>query len=169
MAEDFMLHTLHLYAWVSQDSPSDPTFHPRLSLLQKLSHQWPQLLGTKEPFQTGLAMRVWIYPKVDIQLWSQNAPGFGPPSIFPAPLERKTQHVCLPPTQLHHRQVDGGLFYGFYLQSLYRRFYILKILHYSAGPEVHVSSSYAKWTTCLFGYQVQKVFRRKIKGAWLNE
>lgn len=65
------------------------------------------------------------------------------PLLISVPLKRQTQHICLPAAQLHHGRPDGVLFYGFYLQSLYRLYYFLKILHYSAGPEMHVSSSYA--------------------------
>lgn len=90
------------------------------------------------------------------------------PLPISVPLKRQTRHICLPAAQLHHGQPDGVLFYGFYLQSLYRLYYFLKILHYSAGPEMHVSSSYAKLITCLFRCQVQKVFRKKNKETWLE-
>lgn len=94
---------------------------------------------------------------------------FCPLSILSGPRERPTQHICLPAAELHHGQPDGGLFSGSYLQSLYRCFPFLKILHYSAVSEVHVSSSHAKLITCRFRCQAQKGFRRKGKGTWLDK
>lgn len=164
---DFAL-SQHLHVYINQDPHSEPTFNMGLSLCQELSHQLPQHSGTNSPF--------W-----DVQQWGSGSiqrqkircevkmPRAFSALTISVPLERQTQHICLPAAQLHHRQPDGVLFYGFYLQSLYSLYYFLKILHYSAGPEMHVSSSYAKLITCLFGCQVQKVFRRKIKGTWLDK
>lgn len=74
-------------------------------------------------------------------------------------------------SQLHSCIMDNQM--GSYLTNPicnpYRDSYLLKIFHCSASPEMHVNSSYAKWATCLFRCQVQKVFRRKIKGIWLDK
>ena len=144
---------VHTYIYVNHDPHS-----------QELPHQLPQHLGTNSPIQevqqggSGSVQRQKFRCEVKM-------PQAFSPLTSPVPLERRTQHICLPAAQRHHRQPDGVLLYGFYLQSLCRLYYFLKILHYSAGSEMHVSSSYAKLIACLFRYQVQKVFRRKIKGT----
>lgn len=154
--------------YIKQDPHSDPTLNMGLSLSQDLSHQQTQLLETNSPFQ-----EVQHWPSGSIQMQKIRCDIKMPHAFSPlpisVPLEKQTQHICLPAVQLHHGQPDGVLFYGFYLQSLYRCYYFLKILHYSAGPEMHVSSLYAKLITCLFRCQVQKVFRRKIKETWLDK
>ena len=91
------------------------------------------------------------------------------PSVRPLRATREASPAHLPPSCRAPSQPDGRLVYGFGVQSLYRLFYFLKILQYSAVLERHVSSSYAKLITCHFRCQVQKVFRRRVKRTWLGE
>ena len=139
---------------------------------RNLPHQLPQLLGSS--WEAGIPLERFSREGLDLSRGRKSdvkptCPMHAQPSVRPLRATREASPAHLPPSCRAPSQPDGHLVYGFGLQSLYRLFYFLKILQYSAVLERHVSSSYAKLITCHFRCQVQKVFRRRVKRTWLGE